>query len=62
MLAGRSERTSQRRGYLLFFERGYGVLVFERFLTQPDSIRIQVPTSSVDFLIVSLVKLQGSLI
>jgi hypothetical protein len=37
MLDGRPERAAKRGGYPFCFERGYGVLGYERFLTQPDS-------------------------
>jgi hypothetical protein len=33
MLDGRSERAAKRGGYPFCFERGYGVLEYERFLT-----------------------------
>ena len=42
MLAGRSQRTTWRRGDPFFFERCDGILVHERFLAQPDSMRIDV--------------------
>ena len=44
MLAGRSQRPAWRRGDPFFFERRDGILVHERFLTQPDSMHIDVLT------------------
>jgi hypothetical protein len=43
VLAGRSQRTALRTGDHFLFERRDGVLVFEKFLTQPDSMHVDIP-------------------
>ena len=43
MLAGRSRRTASRRGRHFLFGRRDGVLAYERSLTRPNGMHVDVP-------------------